>query len=314
MTISAIICCYNGELYLRDTLRSLLEQTRPPDEIIVVDEGSKDKSAAIAESFGAPVRVIRQANKGLPASRNVGLAAATSTDLFFIDADDLIAPTSLEMLAAAKGNDPDVVALMGFAPFTDDPHTPQSERLFDFTEFFPHILEGNFGPQHNRLVSKALATRAGGFDPSMYIFEDWLFWCRVALHGGRIAPIHFVGAHYRRHAQTMSDTAPSHAYISGHVRVMEELSEGMLARTELLERFGDRLFWECWVALTRARERQVPWSQLATLERSINAVARHPRVGSRVPRLMKMVKYLGIRTTERLRRTAGALSRRPPSR
>ena len=76
MSISVLICCYNGERFLRETLDSVLAQTLPPLEVIVVDDGSTDSSGEIGDSYGDPVRMISQTNRGLPASRNVAVQAA----------------------------------------------------------------------------------------------------------------------------------------------------------------------------------------------------------------------------------------------
>jgi glycosyltransferase involved in cell wall biosynthesis len=95
ISVSIITPCYNGSPYLRDTIASALGQTRPPLEVIVIDDGSTDDSAAIAESFGSPVRVIRQTNQGESVARNRGIAEARGSHLLFLDADDLIAPEAL---------------------------------------------------------------------------------------------------------------------------------------------------------------------------------------------------------------------------
>lgn len=72
-TVSVVIPCYNGAPFLRETLESALNQTHPPLEVVVIDDGSTDDSAAIAESFGPPVRVIRQENQGESVARNWGM-------------------------------------------------------------------------------------------------------------------------------------------------------------------------------------------------------------------------------------------------
>jgi glycosyltransferase involved in cell wall biosynthesis len=92
--ISVITPCYNGAMYLRQTIESVLTQTYPPLEMIVVDDGSTDDSAAIAESFGPPVRVIRQRNAGTAAARDAGLALAQGEYIHFLDGDDLLQPDS----------------------------------------------------------------------------------------------------------------------------------------------------------------------------------------------------------------------------
>ena len=76
VTVSIITPCYNGAPFLHATLQSALAQTHAPLEVIVVDDGSTDESAAIAEAFGTPVRVIRQANQGESVARNRALAEA----------------------------------------------------------------------------------------------------------------------------------------------------------------------------------------------------------------------------------------------
>lgn len=308
MPISVLICCYNGERFLRETLDSVLAQSLPPLEVIVVDDGSTDTSAEIARSYGEPVRVISQTNRGLPASRNVAIQAARGRYLIFIDADDLIHPTSLERLHAAIESRDDVVAIMGFVPFGQAAGPAPAEQLYDFEDFFPAILYGNFGPQHNRLVSKELALRAGCFDPTMFYFEDWLFWCRVALCGARLAPVSFVGAYYRRHDATMSDTAPSIAFIRGHVRVMEELGEAILERPDLLNQWSQHTFWCAWTALHRARQASVPWRELVRLRRVLREIVRRGSPELRRSRLAKMMDIIGVRAAESLRNLTGRLA------
>jgi glycosyltransferase involved in cell wall biosynthesis len=93
--ISVVIPCYNGARFLRDTLESVLVQTLPPREVLVVDDGSTDDSAAIAKSYGPPVRVIRQPNQGESVARNRGLEEAKGDWVAFLDADDLWLPEKL---------------------------------------------------------------------------------------------------------------------------------------------------------------------------------------------------------------------------
>jgi glycosyltransferase involved in cell wall biosynthesis len=99
--ISVVIPCFNGEKYIRETIRSVLQQSLAPIEILVIDDGSKDRSAAFAASFGPPVRVLRQSNRGQAAARNVGIRAAEGDWIAFLDADDLWHPTKLERQATA---------------------------------------------------------------------------------------------------------------------------------------------------------------------------------------------------------------------
>ena len=98
MKVSVILPVHNGERYLADALQSVLEQTRPPDQIVVVDDGSIDRSAQIIKGFGAAFEVIYlfQEKKGPAAARNSGLERATGDLVAFLDCDDLWAPGHLE--------------------------------------------------------------------------------------------------------------------------------------------------------------------------------------------------------------------------
>jgi glycosyltransferase involved in cell wall biosynthesis len=99
-TVACVVPVHNGERYLAQTLRSILAQTLRPAEVVVVDDGSSDDSAAIAQSFGDPVRVIRQEHRGPASARNRGVAEAHSELVAFLDADDLFHPRKLERQAA----------------------------------------------------------------------------------------------------------------------------------------------------------------------------------------------------------------------
>jgi glycosyltransferase involved in cell wall biosynthesis len=96
-----IIPVHNGAKYLAQAIESVLAQELAAHEIIVVDDGSTDQSAAIAGGFGNPVRVFRQTKHGPGAARNAGVRAATGAYLAFLDADDLWAPAKLARQMAA---------------------------------------------------------------------------------------------------------------------------------------------------------------------------------------------------------------------
>jgi glycosyltransferase involved in cell wall biosynthesis len=89
-TLSIIIPCFNQERWISRAISSVLAQSHLPHEVIVVDDGSTDGSLEIIESFGPPVRVIRQANAGASAARNTGLRSATGSLCFFLDGDDYV--------------------------------------------------------------------------------------------------------------------------------------------------------------------------------------------------------------------------------
>jgi glycosyltransferase involved in cell wall biosynthesis len=112
-TVSVIVPVFNGERYLEEALRSAVDQSLPPFEVIVVDDGSTDASLEIAERIGDPVRCITQENAGVAVARNRGLSAATGQFIAFLDHDDLWPREKLELQVAALEANPDVDVVSG---------------------------------------------------------------------------------------------------------------------------------------------------------------------------------------------------------
>jgi glycosyltransferase involved in cell wall biosynthesis len=110
-SIGVIVPAWNAERWLGEALGSVLEQSIRPVDVVVVDDGSSDATGEIAEGFGSPVRVVRQANGGIGAARNRGLELIGGELLTFLDADDLLTAGSLacRVRALAGGQDLDMV-------------------------------------------------------------------------------------------------------------------------------------------------------------------------------------------------------------
>ncbi len=299
--VSVVVPCYNGARFLRETLHSALEQTHAALEVIVVDDGSTDASARIAESFGPPVRVIRQANQGESVARNAGIAAAQGDYLFFLDADDLLAPRAFEELLSAIAGQARTVGLMGCAQFRDDPQKVVRTTVPDADGFFPQILLTNPGPPHCWLFPADVVRAAGGFPVDVQLSEDWNFHARVALTGAALVTTPYVGALYRRHAGSQVATTCRQRIVMGHVHVMETLCEGFFRNDRLMETYGDALFWSAWTAVRRARASGVPWEELDRLARSVQAVARGGPPKLQGSRYAQAVRFIGLRWAERLR-------------
>lgn len=107
--ISVVIPVFNGERFLGEAIRSVLSQTLPPYEVLVIDDGSTDGSASLAESFGPPVRVIRQDNRGEAAARNRGIECAKGDWVAFLDCDDVWKPEKLALQSTFLGQGIDCV-------------------------------------------------------------------------------------------------------------------------------------------------------------------------------------------------------------
>jgi len=127
-SVTAIIPCFNAAPFLRATLESALNQSHAPCEVLVIDDGSTDQSAAIAASYGPPVRVISQPNQGESVARNRGIEEAKGSWIAFLDSDDLWLPEKLErQLAVAQ---PGVACIhTNFLPFGANRHVRDVSKI-----------------------------------------------------------------------------------------------------------------------------------------------------------------------------------------
>src|SRR2546422_3447261 len=110
-SVSVVIPVYNGERYLADAIQSVLDQTYQNFEVIVVDDGSTDGSAEVAQRFGEAIRYVHQANGGACKARNTGIAVARGVYLAFLDHDDLWLPDKLAAQVAYLDSHPEVGAV-----------------------------------------------------------------------------------------------------------------------------------------------------------------------------------------------------------
>jgi glycosyltransferase involved in cell wall biosynthesis len=123
--VSIVVPVRNGERHLGAALRSLLDQERPADELVVVDDGSTDDSAALAEALGA--RVLRRPAHGPAAARNAGVDATTGELIGFLDADDLATPRRLALQVEAL-RDPAYDAVIGHVQRFREPERYEPPR------------------------------------------------------------------------------------------------------------------------------------------------------------------------------------------
>ena len=198
--ISVIIPCYNAEAFLQRTLDSVLAQTVAPHEIIIVDDGSGDKSASIAANNPHPVRLIRQENSGVCAARNRALSAVTGEWVALLDADDLWEPTKLERQIAALRSTPAAVCChTHYYVFDDHGREELTPRgaISDSEDFRVELLCEALVIPSSAIVRADVATRIG-FRLDVKQCEDMIFFLELREHGPFVkveAPL--VG--YRRH-------------------------------------------------------------------------------------------------------------------
>lgn len=194
--ISVVVPVRDGERYLGEAIGSVLAGTRRPDELIVVDDGSGDGSAAVAEALGDPVRVLRRPPAGISAAVNAGIAAASGDLVGFIDADDLWTRDKLERQAEALAADPALDAVFGLARefLSEDLAADERERLVLRPGEHPMRLRGTM------LARREIIARVGPLDEGLRVgeFVDWH--SRAEALGMRSAVLGQLVLHRRLHA------------------------------------------------------------------------------------------------------------------
>lgn len=207
--ISVVIPLYNKEKEIACTLRSVLAQTSQPLEIIVVDDGSTDGSAARVEEIGSPlIRLIQQENRGVSAARNRAMQEACGEYAALLDGDDTWEPgylAEIERLIAAY---PGCGAYATSFNVDDGHHltpgdTPQTEGVVDFfTEALSHYV---LIPSSTTLRRKP-ALSLGGFPEGMRLGEDQYLWTKLA----RTSPVCFSPARLVRYSKACFQPFGSH--------------------------------------------------------------------------------------------------------
>jgi glycosyltransferase involved in cell wall biosynthesis len=183
-----VIPAYNAGRWIDETLRSVLDQTRAADEVIVVNDGSTDDTSARARSHGSRVTVIDQPNGGPPAAYNRGFDSAAGDYVAMCPADDLWDPRKLEWNDEALSRDPSIDVLFGRARFFgqangEHPH-PRGQGRLDSAAFLREMYAADLIPAPATVVRRNLHRRLGRFDESLPS-EDYEFWMR-ALRAGAV--------------------------------------------------------------------------------------------------------------------------------
>jgi glycosyltransferase involved in cell wall biosynthesis len=182
--ISVVVPAYNAAATIVPALRSALAQSRPPDEVIVVDDGSQDGTADLIERELPDVKVLRQTNAGPSAARNTAAQAAQGDWLAFLDADDVWLQEKLALQLAALSDVP------GIGMCSSDwmrsrekaPPLPPLKELPRRRITFGDIVRLNRFQTSTVLVRRELWQAVGGFRTAIDGTEDWDFWMRVSQH------------------------------------------------------------------------------------------------------------------------------------
>jgi glycosyltransferase involved in cell wall biosynthesis len=206
--VSVVIPMYNAAAFIGQTVESVLAQTYHPLEVIVVDDGSHDNSAAIVEQWAGEnrVRLVHQKNAGVSAARNKGLAMTRGRYIAFLDADDIWLEDNLEKKVRLLEQQPEVGLVHSDAAVIDENGRPTGEvKAGKAGHLLEPLLrwEGTCIPApSSMLVRKEVLEAVGGFDPQLSTAADQEFFFRVAAKY-RIGRVPGVTWQYRIHGNNM---------------------------------------------------------------------------------------------------------------
>ena len=206
--VSIIIPAYNAETWVAGTIQSALAQTWPNKEIIVVDDGSRDNTLAVAQrsaSASATVKVVTQKNAGASAARNHGYRLCAGDYIQWLDADDLLDPEKIsrQMAVAESLGDSKMLLSSAWSRFNFRLARAQWNRTALWVDLTPvEWLVRKMGrnlhmANHSWLTSRELAEAAGPWDERLSLDDDGEYFCRVLLASRGVKFVPEAKSHYR---------------------------------------------------------------------------------------------------------------------
>jgi glycosyltransferase involved in cell wall biosynthesis len=207
-SVAVVITTYNHTAFLDDAIRSVVRQSVPADEIIVVDDGSTDNPDAVVSGH-SQVRLIRQQNQGLSAARNTGLEGAVSDKIIFLDADDRLCQGAIEAGLECFVRHPEAGFVYGGFQLIDASGTVTGDPVCRHIGADPYIafLRGNQVGMHGAVMyDRRRLLNAGGFDVTLRRCEDYDIYLRMS-RSYSVASHPQIVAQYRRHGTNMSSNS-----------------------------------------------------------------------------------------------------------
>ena len=274
--LALVMPVHNGAAFITEALQSALAQTRPPDEIIVVNDGSTDATAHLVEDLKLPnLSLINQAQGGPAAARNAGVAASSAQYIAFLDADDIWEGDKLERQLHVLESRPDVGLVHCSVSYINADGTAISKPTYAHSK--PGVWRAMLGFNERYLVrcgSAPLLRRSsfedlGGFKPQLSFAEDWELYSRLAL-SEEVVALREPLLRYRQHDSNL--TADYTTMVTSFERAIEALYEDVPAALQNLKyRAYGRSFlnvaWRAHYAHDAAAARQLFERALTTYPR-----------------------------------------------
>lgn len=226
--ISVVIPTYNRVHYLAKTIDSVLNQTYPNIEIIVVDDGSKDTTIELLKNYGSKIRFIQQSNRGAPFARNEGARHAHGQYISFLDDDDFWLPNKIEAEVEFLEKNPDYGFVYCDTHYINEQGEITGKRMLSYDEVqtFERLYQGNFIISTSVvLVRKSCLDTVGIFDESLPQSQDYDLWLRLAKRF-KFAYLDKILCCYRVQEKSLSKNLERR--LQCHLKILEksEINEG----------------------------------------------------------------------------------------
>lgn len=278
--VSIIMPCYNARPHLPRSVASVRAQSFDDWELITVDDGSSDDTQAwLREQTDPRIRVHAQANQGVSAARNAGLALARGEFVAFLDADDTWEPHFLRtMLDALRAQPQAALAYCGWQNLgltggRGEPFVPPD---YETSEKMEKLFENCRWPIHAAMIRRNLVASLGGFDTSLKNSEDYALWLRAAMTG-KLVRVPQVLAYYHFHGGPQATAHAARAalhhlqaqrrFLGEHPGALAHLGRQRLRALtlgQLLQR-GYRAYWAQDLPAARIIFRAVMWHRYGRL-------------------------------------------------
>lgn len=195
--ISVVIPAYNASSHISETIESILRQSSPVGEIIVIDDGSTDNTCEILDKYNESIRLIKKENGGVSSARNLGIREAKGSWLAFVDSDDVWHPDKISLQVSALNlNENCILVYSGFKAWSPDEagkyiepkelfvYKPSLKIDENLSGWIYHLmLLTNYVLTSSCLVKKSSVCDVGLFDESLPVAEDWKLFIKLSRQG-----------------------------------------------------------------------------------------------------------------------------------
>jgi glycosyltransferase involved in cell wall biosynthesis len=235
--VSIIIPCFNTERWISEAIDSCLQQTYPNIEIIVVDDGSTDKSLEIIKSYGKQVIWQSLPHQGGNHARNIGFGLSQGEYIQFLDADDYILPEKIErQVAFLEKTGADVV----YGDWRYQRHLPDGSSYFDRieipglqTDILAALLRNWWVAVAALFYRRSAVENSAGWDENLAVAQDRDFFLSVAINGAKVVYQPGCYAIYRRYGPVTVSTSSKSCWLKSHDQVMTKV-EKQLSQMNML--------------------------------------------------------------------------------